>query len=70
MTMQGEPMVYGVTMLKNAPNPDAARAFMHFLLSKDQGLRIMEKNGQASLVPASSAYYDKLPLDFRVYTKP
>jgi hypothetical protein len=30
----------------------------------------MEKNGQASLVPASSAHYDNLPEEFRVYAKP
>ena len=70
MAMQGEPMVYGVTMLNEAPNPEVARAFMHFILSKDQGLRIMEKNGQSSLVPASSAHYDNLPEEFQVYAKP
>ncbi len=70
MTIQGEPMVYGVTMLKDAPNPEIARAFLHFLLSKDHGLRIVGKNGQTSLIPASSAYYENLPEDFRAYAKP
>lgn len=49
VTMRGEPMIYGVTMLRDAPNKASAQAFLEFLLSKDQGMKIMEKNGQPSL---------------------
>lgn len=69
LTIHGEPMIYGVTMLKNAPNPDVARAFLHFLLSRHQGLELVEKNGQSSLVPASTNYYEDLPENFRKYVK-
>ncbi len=67
MTQRGEPMVYGVTIPKNAPNPKAALAFVAFLLEKGKGLAIMEKNGQPSLVPAASETYDKLPEALRKY---
>lgn len=67
ITMKGEPMVYGVTKLKKAPNPAAARAFIHFLLSRDQGLKIMEKNGQPALVPAKTKTYEKIPEEFKQY---
>jgi molybdate/tungstate transport system substrate-binding protein len=67
MTQRGEPMVYGVTIPKNAPNPKAALAFVTFLLEKSKGLAIMEKNGQPSLVPAASETFDKLPDGLRKY---
>jgi len=69
MTMKGEPMIYGITQLKNAPNPDLAREFMHFLLTSDKGLAIMEKNGQPSLVPAATIYYDKIPAGLKKYAR-
>jgi len=71
MTQVGEPMVYGVTIPKNAPNPAVALAFVTFLLEKDKGLAIMEKNGQPGMVPSVSATYDKLPESLRRFaTKP
>jgi len=61
MIQQGEPMVYGVTIPKNAPNPRAALAFVGFLLDKSKGMAIMEKNGQPAVMPAPSETYDKVP---------
>lgn len=67
ITMKGEPMVYGVTMLKEAPNPDVAEAFLHFLLSDNKGLKIMEDNGQPALVPSKTQTYEKVPEAFKQY---
>jgi len=58
---EGAPMVYGVTIPKNAPNPKAALAFVTFLLERDKGLAIMERNGQPPLVPTHSDTYDAIP---------
>ena len=58
---RGEPMVYGVTIPKNAPNPEASLAFVTFLLEKEKGLVIMEKNGQPGVVPAVSATFSEIP---------
>ena len=69
LTIHGEPMVYGVSMLKKAPNPDVARKFLHFLLSRHQGLQLLEKHGQSVLVPASTKYYENVPENFRQYVK-
>jgi molybdate/tungstate transport system substrate-binding protein len=41
---------YTVATLKNAPNANAAKAFVRFLLSK-AGQKILRKNGVTSLVP-------------------
>ena len=53
ITKKGEPMVYGVTLLKNAPNKTAAMNFVKFLLNNDKGLAIMRKNGQPDVVPST-----------------
>jgi molybdate/tungstate transport system substrate-binding protein len=66
-TVKGEPMVYGVTMLRNAPNKPAAIAFLQFLLSKDKGMKIMEKDGQPSVIPMAVQNYDKLPKELKAF---
>ncbi|PKP42346.1 MAG: tungstate ABC transporter substrate-binding protein WtpA [Bacteroidetes bacterium HGW-Bacteroidetes-10] len=52
MTMNGEAMVYGVTVLRDAPNKKAAEAFIEFLLSEEGGRKILREMGQ-------SPVYDK-----------
>lgn len=52
MTMSGEAMVYGVTVLRDAPNKKAAEAFIEFLLSEEGGRKILREMGQ-------SPVYDK-----------
>jgi molybdate/tungstate transport system substrate-binding protein len=69
-TVKGEPMVYGVTMLRDAPNKAAAIAFLQFLLSKEKGMKIMEKNGQPSVIPMATQNYDKLPKELKMFAKP
>ncbi len=68
-TMKGEPMVYGVTMLKDAPNKAAAIAFLEFMLAKDNGMKIMEKDGQPSVIPQTVENYDKLPASLKPFAK-
>lgn len=46
LTMKGEAMVYGVTLLNNAPNKQVARAFLDYLLSDDGGRKILREMGQ------------------------
>lgn len=69
LEMKGEPMVYGVTKLKNAPNPKAAEAFLQFLLLDQKGLKMMEENGQPPLVPASTSTYPNIPKALRKFAK-
>jgi molybdate/tungstate transport system substrate-binding protein len=59
--MTGEPMIYGVTILKDAPNKAAAEAFVSFMLTKNQGMKILEQDGQPSVVPMPVQNFDKLP---------
>jgi molybdate/tungstate transport system substrate-binding protein len=61
ITKQGAPMVYGITIPRNAPNPRAALAFVRFVLDKDGGMAIIERCGQASAVPSVTDTYDRIP---------
>jgi molybdate/tungstate transport system substrate-binding protein len=65
---KGAPMVYGITLHKDAESKDLAIKFMDFILS--EGMKIMEKNGQTSLVPSPSRTYDKIPESLKKYAKP
>jgi molybdate/tungstate transport system substrate-binding protein len=60
-------MIYGITLLKNAPNRTAAIAFLEFMLSKDQGMKILQKNGQPSLIPQQNPNYDKIPASLKPF---
>jgi molybdate/tungstate transport system substrate-binding protein len=67
INITGESMVYGVTILNNAPNKDIAIKFIAFLLDSEKGMALMEKNGQHSLVPQSTLTYDKIPENLKKY---
>jgi len=54
-------MVYGITIPKNAPNPELALKFVEFVLRKDKGMAVMERNGQPSVVPSPSDTFDMIP---------
>ncbi len=61
ITKIGQPMVYGIAILDNAPNKELALKFVDFILSNDGGSRIMEENGQPSMVPTYSETYNSIP---------
>lgn len=67
ITKKGAPMVYGITIPKNSPNPEAAKKFLKFVLQKEKGLRILEKNGQPTLIPSPSSTFDKIPADLKEF---
>jgi molybdate/tungstate transport system substrate-binding protein len=67
--MQGEPMIYGVTLLNDAPNKPVALAFLEFMLAPDQGIRILEKNGQPSVIPLDNPNFDKLPASLKRFAR-
>jgi hypothetical protein len=64
MTMTGAPIVYGVTIPKNAPSPELALAFAKFLLGPD-GQAIMEAQGQPPIVPATTGDLDAVPAELK-----
>ena len=70
VTKFGEPIVYGVTIPKNAPNREFALKFLSFLLEADKGGAILEKNGQASVVPSPTDTFDSLPECLKTFALP
>lgn len=67
--IKGDPMIYGVTMIRNAPNKEAALAFLEFMLSSDKGMKIMEKDGQPSVIPMEEKNYAKVPDRLKQFVK-
>lgn len=67
ITQKGEPMIYGITIPKNAPNNAVALAFVKFLLTKEKGMAIMEKLGQPSVVPSPTNSFDKIPDELKAF---
>ncbi len=70
ITKTGQPMVYGITVLENAPNKELAIKFVDFVLSKQGGTKIMEENGQPSMIPTYSETYNSIPEKLKQYAKP
>ncbi len=69
ITRKGDPMVYGISICNDAPNRKAAMEFLHFLLSANRGMKIMEKNGQPSVVPSFSQTYSAIPEKLKIFAK-
>jgi molybdate/tungstate transport system substrate-binding protein len=51
MDMKGDSVTYGITMLKDAPNKEAAVAFLKYMLDPQGGLKILKDQGQPPFVP-------------------
>jgi len=51
MDMKGQSVTYGVTLVKNAPNQEAAIAFLRYMLDPDGGLKILKEMGQPPFIP-------------------
>ncbi|GAB6145530.1 tungstate ABC transporter substrate-binding protein WtpA [Desulfocicer niacini] len=66
--LNGKSCTYGITMIKNSSNPEAAEAFLHYLLSPEGGLKILEDMGQPPFIPAritSEAIKTSLPVSLQ-----
>jgi len=51
MEMKGGSVTYGITMIKNAPNREAAVAFLKYMLDPQGGLKVLKDQGQPPFVP-------------------
>jgi len=52
ITRVGKSCTYGITLIKDSPNPSGAVKFLEFMLTPDGGLKVLEKMGQPPFVPA------------------
>ena len=51
ITRKGKSCTYGITMIKNGPNPEAAALFLSYLLNPDLGLQVLKDMGQPPFIP-------------------
>lgn len=52
---KGKSITYGITLLKNAPNPKAADMFLQYLLDPNGGMAVLKEMGQPPFIPARIA---------------
>jgi len=64
MTIKALPILYSVTIPKDAPNRAAAEAYLAFLLGPE-GQAIIKRNGQGSVAPAVTKDLDAVPESLR-----
>ena len=64
IVVRGEPMIYGVTMVRNPQNKEDAPRFLSLMLG-GRGLEIFKRLGQAPLDPPLCAEPDRLPGELR-----
>ena len=61
----GSPMIYGITIPKNAPNHMAAIRFVAFVVGPE-GREIMQRNGQCPVLPPeATGRVDRLPVELQ-----
>jgi len=48
---KGKSCTYGVTLIKDAPNREAAVAFLQYMLNPEGGLKILKEMGQPPFIP-------------------
>lgn len=70
MTIEGLPILYAVTIPHDVPDAALAEDFVHYFLSTDGGLAVLERNHQQPLVPAATPFYDALPESLRPFARP
>ena len=71
MDIKGKSVTYGVTLIKDAPNREAAIAFLAYMLDTEGGLKILKEMGQPPFVPArvpTPEMKDKLPPELQKLT--
>ncbi len=51
MDIKGKSCTYGVALIKNAPNREAAIAFLAYMLDPEGGLKVLKDMGQPPFVP-------------------
>jgi molybdate/tungstate transport system substrate-binding protein len=68
MEIKGGSITYGVTLIKSAPNKEAAVAFLRYMLAPDGGLKVLKDQGQPPFIPCrvpTAAMEAKLPQELK-----
>lgn len=60
MDIQGKSCTYGVTLIKDAPNREAAEAFLNYMLDPEGGLKVLKEMGQPPFIPCRAPTQEML----------
>jgi molybdate/tungstate transport system substrate-binding protein len=66
IVQKGEPMLYGISILNNAPNRVLAERFLKYLLNPEKGMKILEQNGQHTYIDTASKYFKLFPKEIKI----
>jgi molybdate/tungstate transport system substrate-binding protein len=69
IVMLGESITYGITLLNEAPNRQAADMFLEWLLNPEKGGLVLERSGQGAVFPAEAYGYNELPGNLKKFSK-
>ena len=64
ITRTGKSCTYGITLIKDAPDREAALAFLNYMLDPEGGLKVLESMGQPPFIPCrvpTAEMYKQLP---------
>lgn len=67
LEIKGEPITYGITVLKNAANEKRAWDFVNFVLNPDKGGKILKASGQQPVYPAQVNDIAGIPDEIMIY---
>jgi len=65
---KGKSCTYGITLLKDAPNKEAAIAFLQYMLDPQGGLKVLQEMGQPPFIPCrvpTAEIMASLPLELQ-----
>jgi molybdate/tungstate transport system substrate-binding protein len=68
MNIKGKSCTYGVTLIRNAPNREAAIAFLQYMLDPKGGLQVLKDMGQPPFIPCrvpSEGALKKIPKELK-----
>ncbi len=68
MELKGDSCTYGVTLVKTAPNREAAIAFLRYMLDPAGGLKVLKDMGQPPFIPCrvpTANMKEKLPAELK-----
>ncbi len=71
-TRAGKSCTYGITMVKEAPNPGAAEAFLGYLMDPAGGLKVLKDMGQPPFIPCrvpTEKMKSQLPLSLQKWVE-
>jgi len=69
ITIEALPIIYGITILKEAPHKKTSLAFVSFLLGQE-GKAIIEKNGQGAVAPLPTDTFNSIPQELKEFALP